>query len=299
MRNNFIDLLTKEAKSNNKIILMVGDLGFSVVEDFKEKYPKQFINAGVAEQNMTGMAAGLASEKFHVFTYSIANFNTFRCSEQIRNDIDYHNYNVTVVSVGGGLSYGALGYSHHAIQDYALMRSFPNMTIYAPGTRSEITNCMKQIFKSKSPAYLRLGKTLPKNLKKLNKPNDLAPGKWTKILECKNRESRKCILTTGAVIDDAVKMQKKEQFSNYHIYSLPIWGMKYKTLQAQQINKWDEIVTLEDHLEDGGFGSYILECNSNIQTAGKTKIELKSLNKNVCNTVGDQDNLKEHFKFAH
>ena len=101
MRNYFIDLLTKEAKSNNKIMLMVGDLGFSVVENFKEKYPKQFINAGVAEQNMTGMAAGLASEKFHVFTYSIANFNTFRCSEQIRNDIDYHNYNVTVVSVGG------------------------------------------------------------------------------------------------------------------------------------------------------------------------------------------------------
>ena len=111
MRNDFIDLLTKEAEIKNKIILMVGDLGFSVVEKFKDKYPKQFINAGVAEQNMTGMAAGLASEKFHVFTYSIANFNTFRCSEQIRNDIDYHNYNVTVVSVGGGLSYGALGLS--------------------------------------------------------------------------------------------------------------------------------------------------------------------------------------------
>ena len=95
-----------------------------------------------------------------------------------------------------------------------------------------------------------------------------------------------------------LKCKKKEEFSNYHIYSLPIWGMKYKTLQAQQINKWDEIVTLEDHLEDGGFGSYILECNSNIQRTKETKIKLKSLNMNVCNTVGDQDNLKEHFKFA-
>ena len=149
MRNYFIDLLTEEAKRNHKLMLIVGDLGFSVIEKFRENYPKQFLNAGVAEQNMTGMAAGLASEKFHVFTYSIANFNTFRCSEQIRNDIDYHNYNVTIVSVGGGLAYGALGYSHHAIQDYSLMRSFPNMTIYSPGTKSQIKMCFKHILNNK------------------------------------------------------------------------------------------------------------------------------------------------------
>ncbi len=297
MRNYFIDLLTKEAQFNDKIILMVGDLGFSVIEKFREKFPRKFLNAGVAEQNMTGMAAGLASEKFHVFTYSIANFNTFRCSEQIRNDIDYHNYNVTVVSVGGGLSYGALGYSHHAVQDYSLMRSFPNMTIYSPGTKLQVKMCLEQILKKKTPAYLRLGKNIPKNTK-ICERTQITPGYWSKISYSKKTESRKCILTTGAVIEDAIKMQTKKKYSDYHIYSLPIWGMKYKSIQKKEIPKWDEIITLEDHLEDGGFGSFILECNSKIKSSKKTRIELKSLNKNVCSTVGDQENLKKYFKFA-
>ena len=159
MRNTFIDELTKITSLKTNIMLMVGDLGFSVVENFCKKYPNNFINAGIAEQNMSGIAAGLASEGYRVFTYSIGNFNTFRCAEQIRNDIDYHNFAVTIVSVGGGLSYGSLGYSHHLIQDYALMRSFPNMTLYTPSTITQVKQCLKQIIKSKSPSYLRLGRT--------------------------------------------------------------------------------------------------------------------------------------------
>ena len=138
MRNTFIKSLTKLASKNKKIVLVVGDLGFSVVEEFKKKFPDRFYNAGVAEQNMATLAAGLASEGFKVFTYSIANFPTFRCAEQIRNDIDYHNLSVTTVTVGGGLAYGNLGYSHHAIQDYGLMRLFPNMTILSPGDPIEV-----------------------------------------------------------------------------------------------------------------------------------------------------------------
>ena len=122
MRNAFIEELVQLARVNKNIALVVGDLGYKVVEPFAEEFPDRFINAGVAEQNMTGLAAGMASEGFHVFTYSIANFPTFRCAEQIRNDIDYHNLPVTVVTVGGGLSYGNLGYSHHAVQDFGLMR---------------------------------------------------------------------------------------------------------------------------------------------------------------------------------
>ena len=132
MRSAFIEELVELAKIQSNIALIVGDLGYSVIEPFAEMFPERFINAGVAEQNMTGLAAGMASEGYHVFTYSIANFPTFRCAEQIRNDVDYHNLPVTVVSVGGGLAYGSLGYSHHAVQDYALIRSFPNMLIASP-----------------------------------------------------------------------------------------------------------------------------------------------------------------------
>lgn len=142
MRNRFINDLTNVAKINTNIALVVGDLGYGVIEEFADLYPDRFFNAGVAEQNMMGLCAGLASEGLHVFAYSIANFPLFRCAEQIRNDIDYHNLPVTIVSVGGGLSYGNLGYSHHAIQDYALIRSFPNMLIASPGDPMEVSSCL-------------------------------------------------------------------------------------------------------------------------------------------------------------
>ena len=158
MRNTFINYLTEAAKVNEKIVLIVGDLGYSVVEDFAKKFPKRFYNAGISEQSMTSMAAGLASDGFHVFLYSIANFPTFRCAEQLRNDVGYHNLPVTVVAVGGGLSYGNLGYSHHAIQDLGLMRLFPEFIIAAPGDPIETENCMKYLLNNPSPSYLRLKK---------------------------------------------------------------------------------------------------------------------------------------------
>ena len=121
-------------------------------------FPKQFYNAGVAEQNMMGIASGMALEGNHVFVYSIGNFPTFRCAEQIRNDVDYHNLPVTIVSVGSGLGYGNLGYTHHALQDYALMRSFPNMLIVSPGSNEELSEALKYIVQNPQPYYLRLDK---------------------------------------------------------------------------------------------------------------------------------------------
>ena len=133
---------------------------------------------------MMGVAAGIASEGYHVFVYSIANFPTFRCAEQIRNDIDYHKYNVTIVSVGGGLVYGPLGYSHHAVQDYALMRSMPNILIAAPGDNMEVESCVKYLLKNPQPSYLRIGKLENKNYH-LKTPK-VKPGKWLNILENNN-----------------------------------------------------------------------------------------------------------------
>ena len=142
MRTEFIKNLIAHAKNKKNIFLLVADIGYGVVEEFQKEFPDRFMNVGVAEQNMTGIAAGLASEGYHVFTYSIANFPTFRCAEQIRNDIDYHNLPVTIVSVGGGLAYGNLGYSHHAIQDYGLLRMMPNFSIASPGDPIEVNGLL-------------------------------------------------------------------------------------------------------------------------------------------------------------
>src|SRR4051812_19286753 len=123
MRTAFISRLIEEARKDSRVFLLVGDLGFSVVEPFRDEFPKQFLNVGVAEQNMTGVAAGLAMEGYTVFTYSIGNFPTLRCMEQIRYDVCYHNLNVKIVSVGGGYAYGPLGASHHATEEIGMLRT--------------------------------------------------------------------------------------------------------------------------------------------------------------------------------
>lgn len=206
MRDNFINELISLAKKNENIFLIVGDIGYSVVEPFANKFPNRFINAGVSEQNMTSLAAGMASEGCHVFTYSIANFPTFRCAEQIRNDIDYHRLSVTVVAVGGGLSYGSLGYSHHAVQDYSLIRSMPNMLIASPSDPKEVRSCLRHLISHPQPSYLRLGKAgepiFHKNIPRIS------AGKWIKI---KDGTQKKAILCTGNVLNYAIKLKEKSK----------------------------------------------------------------------------------------
>lgn len=158
MRNHFIDTLFSSAKINPDLYLMIGDLGYGVVDEYASSLPRQFLNAGIAEQNMVGMAAGLSSTGKHVFVYSIANFPTFRALEQVRNDVSYHQRSVTVVSVGAGLGYGVLGYSHYAVEDIAIMSALPHMTIYSPIDSRDAARCLEEIIERKSPSYIRLGK---------------------------------------------------------------------------------------------------------------------------------------------
>ena len=284
MRNTFINSLTKLATKNKKIVLIVGDLGFSVVEEFAKKFPDRFYNAGVAEQNMATLAAGLASEGFKVFIYSIANFPTFRCAEQIRNDIDYHNLPVTTVTVGGGFSYGNLGYSHHAIQDYGLMRLFPNMTILSPGDPIEVEELLNFAIKNNGPNYLRLGKTGEPKLHK-NKLN-IKDSKFLPLI--KNLKSKKLILTTGSTLEIGIKFfLNKKKYSNFNVYSCQVWGQKYKKKISLELKKWKEIVILEDHLIDCGFYSFISEINRDI------KIKSISLNNNIIGKSGSQKYLND------
>ena len=158
MRTAFIETLFESAQKDERIVLVVGDLGFGVVTRFMQELPKQFVNAGVAEQNMTGLATGMALAGKVVFTYSIANFPTLRCLEQIRNDVCYHNANVKIVAIGAGMAYGPLGNSHHATEDIAIMRSLPNMTIVAPNDPVETRLAIPAIVEHQGPCYLRLGR---------------------------------------------------------------------------------------------------------------------------------------------
>ena len=287
MRNAFIDELVTLATINPNIVLMVGDLGFSVVEPFQDLFPDRFINAGIAEQNMMGMAAGLASEGCHVFVYSIANFPTFRCAEQIRNDVDYHKLPVTIVSVGGGLAYGNLGYSHHAVQDYALMRVMPNILIAAPGDPFEVRGCLRYLAANPQPSYLRLGKTGERIFH--NKIPVLEPGIWTNIFKAE-QSNGEIFLTTGNGLQIAAPMLDGTKDPGCDLYTLPLWGMSVKSLQANQIPDCNELYTVEDHLLDGGFSSWILESlilHPNLIS----RVRPRALTDNVCSVVASQKEL--------
>jgi transketolase len=284
MRNAFIDELVTLAKQHDHIALVVGDLGYSVVEPFADQFPDRFINAGVAEQNMTGLAAGMASEGYHVFTYSIANFPTFRCAEQIRNDVDYHKLPVTVVAVGGGLSYGALGYSHHAVQDYALMRTMPNMLIAAPGDPMEVKACMRYLINNPQPSYLRLAKAGEPCFHK--EVPEISPGRWLNIREGKKHAGT--YLTTGGALELVNNMlNNKPEMKDWSVNSMPLWSMKVKSFQAAQVENFETVVTVEDHLMDAGFGSWLLEATS-IRPELLARIKIKSIDSKVCGMVGKQ-----------
>ena len=288
MRNAFIDELVSFATTNDRVALIVGDLGYSVIEPFADRFPERFINAGVAEQNMMGLAAGMASEGYQVFVYSIANFPTFRCAEQIRNDVDYHKLPVTVVSVGGGLAYGNMGYSHHAVQDYGLMRMFPNMLIAAPGDPMEVRACMRYLFANPQPSYLRLGKAGEKCLH-TSVPR-AEPGRWLQIHT--GNGCQHTLLTTGAPLAQAREWLSFPGYAGYALHSMPLWSMATKPMQAEQLAGWKSVVTIEDHLADCGFGSWLRESLEN-NGQFMSRVSVKALNSKVCGMVGTQHMLNK------
>lgn len=286
MRTAFIEQLIVEARSNPRIFLVVGDLGFSVVEPFALEFPDRFLNAGVAEQNMTGVAAGLASEGFHVFTYSIANFPTLRCLEQIRNDVCYHKLPVTIVAVGAGLAYGNLGYSHHAVQDIACLRGMPHLTLLNPADPGETRACLRHLITNPGPSYLRLGKAGEAELHP-EKPLAEEP-----ILVAGHLGAKVAIIATGSVLSEALSATKMNEAAGGEpiaVYSMPWISRKTVSLFAGN-NKHEWVVCLEEHGIAGGLFELIAsEC------AGKARVVSLATSEETISVVGTQAYLrKEH-----
>ena len=288
MRDIFIDELIIATKKNKNIILLVNDLGFGVIEKFVKLFPNNYYNAGISEQSMMGYAAGLAAAGKHVFVYSIANFPTFRCAEQIRNDIDYHNLPVTIVSIGSGVGYGNLGYTHHGLQDYSLMRSFPNMLIASPGDLMELKACMRYLVSNPQPSYLRLDKS--SNFKIHKSIPNINPGKWLKIFG--NNNLNCSFLTTGSVIEHTINKFKKK--FNFPFYSLPLWGMKYKKFQYNFLKKYKKIIVVEDHFQDGGFQSWLNESLNKKNC--RTNIISYSISSQIIKKIGSKEYLMNYLK---
>jgi transketolase len=255
MRNAFFRALLDLAGRDDRIHLVVGDLGFGVVEPFVERFPARFLNAGVAEQNMTGIAAGLALCGKTVFTYSIANFPTLRCLEHIRNDICYHNANVKVVAVGGGFAYGALGMTHHATEDLAIMRALPRLTVIAPGDPLEAECATEAIARDPGPCYLRLGRAGEPRVHE--GPIGFRVGQAIIL-----RDGRAVtLISTGSMLRTALHAANRLTAEGFPARVLSMHTLKPLDKEAvlAAARETDAIVTLEEHSIMGGLGGAVAE----------------------------------------
>lgn len=252
MRDTFVEFLLQKAINNPNILLLTGDLGFGVLDKYRKTIPKQFINVGIAEQNMTGIAVGLALERYKVFTYSIGNFCSLRCLEQIRNDVCYHNVDVKIISVGSGLGYGSLGMSHHATEDVSILRALPNMKIYAPSDLWEAKAVMDYLTYDNGPAYVRLGKMDISSFA----PRDVV------VNECnvigKDNKCKLVLLTYGSTLKLAKSIGESLHYE-CDIYTLAQLKPLPKKNLYEILKNRSYIITLEEHNLCGGFGSSIGE----------------------------------------
>src|SRR5262249_11266059 len=255
MRSAFFAALTTLAERDERIHLIVGDLGFGVVETFARRFPDRFLNAGVAEQNMTGVAAGMALSGKIVFTYSIANFPVLRCLEQIRNDVCYHHANVKVVAVGGGLAYGSLGASHHATEDLAVMRSLPGMVVVAPGDPIETDLATAAVAAHSGPCYLRLGRAGEAKVHQDGIHFELG-----KAVEVRDGEDL-TIVSTGGMLQTAVRAADLLQVQGLNARVLSMHTLRPLDHAALSSALCDTgaIFTLEEHSIIGGLGSAVAE----------------------------------------
>ncbi len=290
MRDAFVARLTQLAENDPSIMLITGDLGFGVLTDFAKRYPNQFINAGVAEQNMTGLATGLALEGYKVFTYSIANFVFMRCLEQIRNDAAYHGCNVNVVAIGAGFSYGALGVSHHATEDIAIMRSLPEITVVSPGDDWEAAEATEKIASEPGVCYLRLdrqglvGQPSPSETFQLGKGRVVRSGEDITLV------------ATGGMVAVAAAAAKTlaQQNVDCRVISLHTLKPLDEELLIAAAKQTAGIITVEEHTIHGGLGGAVAECLLESGTPPKY-FQRIGLRGGFASIVGSQEYLRAQY----
>ena len=255
MRNTIINAIHTAAKTNKDIIFLTGDLGYSVVEQFQAELPNQIINCGIAEQNMVGVAAGLALAGKKVFVYSIVPFATMRCFEQIRVDVCYQNLDVTIIGVGGGFAYGTLGTTHFGLEDLALMRSLPNMKIIAPADPLEAAQLFDQVLNIKGPWYIRLNRGGEKVISEGALSAQIGAGSILK------KGSQAIIFSIGNITEvalEAATILEKEGISAEVIHLHTLKPLDNDIIKDRARTR-KAIVTLEEHTINGGLGSAISE----------------------------------------
>ena len=286
MRNAFVSELLVQARKDERIILLTGDLGYSVLEEFQQALPKQFINLGINEQSSISIAAGMAKQGFKPFYYSIGNFPTFRCLEQIRNDVCFMDLGVCIVALGAGFAYGTLGYSHHLVEDLSALRSISNLRIYSPFDPNDTKEITAKICESSRPTYLRLGRGGETKL------SDHFPLEKNLNL---NQNYSGTIIFTGNIGAEAYEARDKLADLGIKVQIASISNLSDISREnLERILKIGPVLTLEEHVLAGGFGSLILEKANELTT--NYRIDRVGIKGIISHLAGSQEFLIRNYE---
>ncbi len=291
MRDAFVRVLMEAMERDPRIVLLTGDLGFGVLRPVKERYPDRLINAGIAEQGMLSMAAGLAATDRTVLVYSIGNFPTLRPLEQIRNDCAYHGANVKIICVGGGFVYGSLGMSHHATEDLSVMRAIPEITCFAPGDPAETEAVTREMLARKGTCYLRLGRG--------NEPmvHEGPLEGWIFPRAVTLREGMDlALLSTGGILTQTVRAAEllEQQGISARVISFPCLKPLDSETVGEVLSAFRRIVTVEENTVVGGFGGAI--CEVAAEKGGGCRVLRIGLEDCFTTVVGDQQYLRRIYR---
>ena len=256
MRNACIAKLYKLASDDPNIVVLVADNGAIVYDDFRREFPNQFINLGIAEANMVGIAAGLASCGKIPFAYTIANFLTMRAFEQIRNDVCLQKMNVKLIGIGAGFAYSTAGPTHHSVTDIALMRALPGMTVLAPADDLEVGKATEAAARIDGPVYLRLARG--GSLVMYHRGYDFEVGKGIRLSEGHDLT----IIASGASVYDAIKVRdilKRSFHSTVRVVNIHTIKPIDRDIIIHAAMETGRILTIEEHSIIGGLGSAVAE----------------------------------------
>ncbi|PUE64465.1 transketolase family protein [Arcobacter caeni] len=294
MRNTFVKILTQLAEKDERIFVITPDLGFSVLEEFEQKFPDRFLNVGIAEANAISIASGLALSGKIVYVYSIIPFVTMRPFEQIRVDVAYMNTNVRLVGVGAGITYGPAGATHHAIEDIAIMRALPNMTVFCPCDPYEVEEITKESINHTGPIYFRLAKRGEPTISDILKKIKLGKANYIQ----KKENSNIAILFTSNASDIALEISKDLENNNIDIDLISMHTIKpfdYMTLE-NIINTKKYVFTIEEHSIIGGLGSVVSEYIA--ESSQNPVFKRFALPDEYSHYVGSQMFIREKFNFT-
>jgi transketolase len=256
MRDAFVRKLIEFARNDDSVYLITSDTGFMVLDEFQKLFPERFLNIGISEANMIGVAAGLALSRKKVFVYAIVPFVTMRCFEQVRVDLCYQNLPVKLIGIGGGLTYGTAGSTHHSIEDIAVMGCLPNMNVLCPGDPIEVEGLMEESLKLTGPSYLRLGKSGEKVIHNIITPS-IKIGKGIVIEEGKDV----AIIATGNMLENALNVC--EMLKKKDIYPELISMHTVKPIDEELIievsKRCKTVITIEEHNYIGGLGDRVAD----------------------------------------